>query len=184
MTKSLIAASALALSLFAAGNASAICGDVTGDGKKNTSDALAVLRSAVGQPVDLMCESGPSLVSYYNDFKCGVDDTTPGTASFGGHDFEADPYGSSPYQEVSLTTLANIMVSDCNGDYEFPGPIYLPPNRKISFFVIIADPDYYDFSDFPAFITFYDDGEEADAAATASDRSGREIAYAAGERIR
>lgn len=37
------------------GTARAKCGDVTGEGKTTASDALAVLRSAVGQPVELMC---------------------------------------------------------------------------------------------------------------------------------
>src|SRR5205085_7409454 len=58
---------ALATQAFAPGRASALCGDVTGDGKNTTKDALAVLRSAVGQPVELTCEdSGPSRLRYYN----------------------------------------------------------------------------------------------------------------------
>ena len=44
--------------LLMAGNAYAVCGDVTGEGEVSSSDALAVLRSAVGQPQTLTCDCG------------------------------------------------------------------------------------------------------------------------------
>jgi hypothetical protein len=44
------------------GNAHAVCGDVTGEGDVSTSDALAVLRAAVGQPQPLTCDCGPDRV--------------------------------------------------------------------------------------------------------------------------
>jgi hypothetical protein len=53
------------------------CGDVNDNGKVTSSDALAVLRSAVGQPVDLVCAppAGPLQTGEINDFGSGSDGT-------------------------------------------------------------------------------------------------------------
>jgi hypothetical protein len=55
MWKSLVVPFSLGI-LLAAGNAHAVCGDVTGEGEVSSADALAVLRSAVGQPQNLTCD--------------------------------------------------------------------------------------------------------------------------------
>ena len=51
MTKPLLLITSLILALFAPQHALALCGDVTGDGARSASDALAVLRSAVGHGI-------------------------------------------------------------------------------------------------------------------------------------
>jgi hypothetical protein len=62
MTKTLLAASLLSIVLNAASaGAQPICGDVNDSGGVTSSDALAVLREAVGQPVDLVCDACGSL---------------------------------------------------------------------------------------------------------------------------
>jgi hypothetical protein len=62
MTKTLFAA-ALVSFVLCAGSAGAqpICGDVNDSGSVTSSDSLAVLRAAVGQPVDLVCDACGSL---------------------------------------------------------------------------------------------------------------------------
>lgn len=52
----ILTATALAAALLPAPPAGAQCGDVNGNDEVTTSDALGVLRVAVGQPVDLVCE--------------------------------------------------------------------------------------------------------------------------------
>jgi hypothetical protein len=44
--------------LLLAGNAHAVCGDVTGEGDVSSADALAVLRASVGQSANLTCDCG------------------------------------------------------------------------------------------------------------------------------
>lgn len=51
-----LASAGLAAALLAAAPAAAQCGDVNGSGSVTTSDALGVLRVAVGQPVELVCD--------------------------------------------------------------------------------------------------------------------------------
>lgn len=48
-----------ALVLVTAGQAAAVCGDVTGDTKVTSSDALRVLRKSVGQDVAMTCAPEP-----------------------------------------------------------------------------------------------------------------------------
>lgn len=52
--------------LLLAGNAHAVCGDVTGEGEISTADALAVLRAAVGQPQNLTCDCDPAGICQEN----------------------------------------------------------------------------------------------------------------------
>jgi hypothetical protein len=56
-------ATALLSIVLGAGSAGAqpICGDVNDSGDVTTTDALSVLRAAVGQPVDLLCDACGSL---------------------------------------------------------------------------------------------------------------------------
>jgi hypothetical protein len=77
MMKSWTATAAFAVVVFCAGDAAAICGDVTGEGNVSTADALAVLRQAVGQPQSLQCDCGTGGVcplTGNNDGCEGVDD--------------------------------------------------------------------------------------------------------------
>jgi hypothetical protein len=62
MTKTLFASTLLSL-VLCAGSAGAqpVCGDVNDSGEVTSSDSLAVLRAAVGQPVDLICDACGSL---------------------------------------------------------------------------------------------------------------------------
>jgi hypothetical protein len=177
MSKRIFLAAMLTLAVFSAQYALALCGDVTGDNARSASDALAVLRSAVGQEVDLICESGPSKLRYYNDFTCQSGSSVSQT-TFNGLEFEADGGATSDYQSVDLAQINNIEIALCGGTYSFPGPINLPPNRAITFLMVFADPAVYDFGgDQPAFFVLSDDGAPADALTSGSPpQPGREIA--------
>src|SRR5512144_2434051 len=58
-TKVLLSFISTALLLLAAQHASAMCGDVTGDNRITSSDALSVLREAVGDDHPMMCDMCP-----------------------------------------------------------------------------------------------------------------------------
>jgi hypothetical protein len=62
--------------LLSAGSAYAVCGDVTGEGEISSSDALAVLRKAVGQSQNLTCDCGTGVCAENgnNDGCEGVDE--------------------------------------------------------------------------------------------------------------
>jgi hypothetical protein len=63
--------------ILLAGNAYAVCGDVTGEGEISTSDALAVLRASVGQQQNLTCDcdtGGVCAETGNNDGCEGVDE--------------------------------------------------------------------------------------------------------------
>jgi hypothetical protein len=62
MNRSFLATALLSI-VLGAGSAGAqpICGDVNDSGDVTTTDALSVLRAAVGQPVDLLCDACGSL---------------------------------------------------------------------------------------------------------------------------
>jgi len=165
--KVVLKASILALALLAPRHASALCGDVTGDGLRKSSDALAVLKSAVGLEVDLICsDTGPSMLRYYNTFTC-QSGSSVAQAKFNGFTFNAGAQQFSAYQSVDRTTINAIEITLCAQTYEFAGPLNLPPNRKLSFFMILADPDVYDFGvEVPAFFVAYDEGVPAAAVAS------------------
>lgn len=166
MTKRFWKASILALALLVPRHASAVCGDVTGDGQKKASDALAVLKSAVGQDIALVCsDTGPSSLRYFNNFTC-QSGSSVAQAKFNGFTFSAGAQQFSAYQSVDRTTINAIEITLCTQKYNFAGPLNLPPNRKLSFYMILADPDVYDFGvDVPAFFVIYDDGAPAAAVA-------------------
>jgi hypothetical protein len=156
----------LALTLPTA-DAAALCGDVTGDDARSASDALAVLRAAVGQQVDLVCkEERPSRLQYYNDFTCNSGSSVS-EARFNGLTFEADAGEVSGYQVVDRDQVDSIELDVCGGTFTFPGPINLPRNREITFFMALLDPDFYEFPgiDVPAQIVFFDDGARTDLRA-------------------
>ena len=147
--------------LFISQNAEAVCGDVTGDGNRSAVDALAVLKAATGQQVTLTCAGeGPSDLRFYNDFTCNNGSQTS-EASFNGFTFEADGGEISDYQSVDVDSINDIVVDICGGEYNFPGPINLPPNRRITFYVALLDPDVY--GEGRALFVLYDDGEPAGA---------------------
>jgi hypothetical protein len=152
---------------FAPTTAAALCGDVTGDDARSASDALAVLRSAVGQQVELVCkEDRPSQVRYFNDFSCNSGNNLS-EARFNGFTFEADAGEQSEPQVVDRETVDTIELDVCGGVYSFPGPIPLARNRQITFFMALLDPNFYQFPgvDVPAQIVFFDDGAREDLVA-------------------
>jgi len=155
--------SALVLVCLSATGALAVCGDVTGDGAKTATDALAVLRSAVGDPVELVCTGeGPSDLRFYNDFSCGSG-SSMSEARFNGFTFSADAGEVSDYQSVDREAIDTIEIDLCGGTYAFSGPIYLPPGRALTFYMAILDPAVYEFPgvDVPAMFVIYDDGAPA-----------------------
>lgn len=156
---------AIAIVLFCAADSAAVCGDVTGDGVKTATDALAVLRSSVGDPVELVCAGeGPSDLSFWNDFACGSGSSLS-QARFNGLTFSADAGESSPYQSVDLTEINDIEIDLCGDTFYFPGPIYLSPGRALTFLMALLDPVVYPFPgiDVPAMFVLYDDGVPAGA---------------------
>jgi hypothetical protein len=164
------------LSLAFAAPAFAVCGDVTGDGKKTANDALAVLRAAVGQPVNLQCNAGPSRLRYYNDFSCSSGSSVS-LLEFNGYSFQADAFSVSPYQTVDLEQISDIHIELCNSDYYFDGPLNIPPDRQLEAFMIFADPEIYDFEgvDTPAFLVLFDVGENTASMSAGISSEPREI---------
>ena len=151
--------------LLLADEARALCGDVTDDGKRTASDALAVLRVAVGQPDNLVCAGeGPSRLRYYNDFQCGGQAATS-TASFNSLTFQADSGAASDYQIVDLTEISAVEIDLCGGVFAFDGPIFLPLDRSITFWMVLLDPAVYQFPgiEVPAQLILTDDGTAASA---------------------
>jgi hypothetical protein len=147
--------------LSIAPHAHAICGDVTGDGQRGATDALAVLRAATGQDVDLVCENdGPTELRFFNDFNCGGGSSTS-TATFNGFTFSASSGNFSDYQTVDRETIDTMQITLCGGDYNFPGPLFLSPGRKLTFFMAILSEDVYGAGQ--ALFVIYDDGEPAQA---------------------
>lgn len=158
--------SACLLALLCTTDALALCGDVNGDGKKSATDALAVLRSAVGDPVELTCAGeGPSDLRFYNDFSCGSGSSVS-QARFNGFTFSADAGETTQYQSVDRTDIDNIEIDLCDGTYFFQGPINLSPGRALTFYMALLDPAVYQFPgvDVPAMFVIYDDGVPAGAA--------------------
>ena len=149
----------LIIGLSSSRDAQAVCGDVTGDGQRTASDALAVLRVAVGQPTDLVCTGGPSGLRYYNDFSCSSGSSVS-TATFNGLTFEADAAAVSDYQTTALIQIDNIAIDLCGGIYTFAGPVYLPPDRSMTFWMVLLDPAVYQIPDVevPAQFILADDG--------------------------
>lgn len=155
------------LALLLATDALALCGDVSGDGEKSATDALMVLRSAVGDPVELTCAGeGPSDLRFYNDFSCGSGSSVS-QATFNGFTFSADAGQTSEYQSVDRTEIDSIEIDLCGGSYFFSGPISLSPGRALTFYMALLDPAVYQFPgvDVPALLVMYDDGAPAGAAA-------------------
>jgi hypothetical protein len=160
--KTFIVSTTFAFVMGMAASALAVCGDVTGDEKKTVADALAVLRSSVGQEVNLQCDDGPSRLRYYNAFNCGSGSDIS-TLEFNGYDFTADGFSFSPYEVVDRESIDNFHITLCGGDYYFDGPSYLPRNRSIYFYMVLADPEVYDFGvEVPAFLVLFDEGIPAD----------------------
>src|SRR5262245_24468295 len=97
----------LALMFALPRGAAAVCGDVNGDLKKTSADALLVLRSAVGQTVDLNCiDTTPSRVRFYSEIDCTSGSDTS-VAHFDDSDesyqFQANPNQTTAYKTVDDT---------------------------------------------------------------------------------
>ena len=169
-------AAAMLVCVLFSRTALAVCGDVTGDGQKSATDALAVLRSAVGQPVELTCAGeGPSKLRFYNDFSC-TSGSSVSEARFNGLTFSADAGVVSEYQIVDREQIDTIEIDLCGSTFSFAGPVDLPPDRGITFLMALLDPAIYSVPgvDTPAYLVLYDDGVPASAAVTAApgERSG------------
>lgn len=161
-----------------ASNTWALCGDVTGDGTRSASDALAVLRVAVGEPDTLVCTSeSPSRLRYYNNFLCDGGGTTS-TVKFNGFTFQASSGTNSDYQTVTLNDIGNIEVNICGAVYNFPGTIHLPANRSLSFWVVMLDPAVYQFPNIvaPAQFVVADEGLDPSASLNAAPMTMRDTA--------
>ena len=174
-------AAILGLALSGPTSAFALCGDVTGDGKRTPTDALAVLRSSVGQTVNLQCaESGPSRVRYYNDFSCS-EGSSVSELTFNGFTFLADAGETSEFQTVDRLDISDIEIDLCGTTYTIDGPLALPRNRSIEAFMVKADPDIYTFADDPVFFVLFDLGEPVETiAGEPAGEEPRELAVAAG----
>jgi len=165
--KRFLSTATVALVLAAATYAHALCGDVTGDNQRSASDALAVLRSAVGQQVDLVCEGdGPPQLRLLNPFFCGGESATS-EARFNGLTFQAESEQFSEYQTVDREQIDTIEIDACGGTFGFDGPINLPPGRRMTFFFALLDPAVYQIPevDTPAQFLIYDDGVEPEMTA-------------------
>ena len=163
--KSLFVSTTFALAMSMAASAQAVCGDVTGDQEKTTSDALAVLRSAVGQQVALVCDEGPSRIRFSNATLCNGD--SQATLSFNGLEFSADYGPPTEYQVVDRPSIDNVQATICGGQaqFSFEGPFHLPRNRSITAFLVIGHPEVYESeSEFTAFLVLRDNGIPADAS--------------------
>jgi hypothetical protein len=162
--KRFLLAATLILALIGTRHAHALCGDVTGDNQRSASDALAVLRSAVGQSVDLVCDEGPTELRLFNPFNCHGETFTM-EARFNGFTFQSESFEVSDYQSVDRTEIDLIEFDACDGDtFYFQGPVLLTPGRKMTFFFAFLDPAIYEFPgvDIPAQFLIYDDGTEGD----------------------
>jgi len=125
----------------------AVCGDVNGDDSRTASDALAVLKSAVGQNVDLECTADPlrpSQVRLYNAFNCASGSDNAILETDHGQDWSANNTDSySGYQVVEESLIEGINYKQCGENIRFEGPVSVPPERRIVFFVVAAHPDFY-----------------------------------------
>lgn len=107
----------LALVLATAGPAAAVCGDVTGDTKVTSSDALRVLRKSVGQDVSMTCEAEPpayvNIVGMANPITCDGNNFTaqmtwsrhPGL-TWSDSTQTSFPFGVDNYQRVDDTEIS------------------------------------------------------------------------------
>jgi hypothetical protein len=148
------------LFLMIAHDARAECGDVTDDGECTATDALAVLQHAVGQPVSLVCEGeGPSQLRFYNPFYCDGQNAVS-QARIGGVTWSADSDAFAQYEKTGWTVLANIEIDVCGTTLYFPGPINVAPDRSITFYVALLDPNVYQIPgvEWPAMFIMNDDG--------------------------
>ncbi len=152
-------------------DALAICGDVTGDGLRLATDALVVLRAAVGQQVNLTCENppddGPSSLRFLNELTCNSGSSVS-EARFNGFTFMADANEVSAYQSVDRVQIDSVEIDLCGLLFVYPGPMDLPPNRSITFYQVLLDPAVYSFPgiDIPGQFVLVDDGAAASALAT------------------
>jgi hypothetical protein len=173
----------LATVLAAATDVHAVCGDVTGDGEKTTSDALAVLKSSVGQNVDLVCiDDTPSRIAFYNDIDCNTGSDVSQLRfidSDENYTFNADPGETTAYQTVDDTQIDNIEIDLCGDEYTFGSPFNLAPNHSYTLFLVLIDPDVYG-EEGLAYAILYDDGIPVEATSAALSEAGAEPAWIIG----
>jgi hypothetical protein len=121
MTRRIVGAALTAIVLVAAPPSFAadpVCGDVNQSDTVTSSDALLVLRDAVGQPVELQCPA------FATEPTCGNDDAEPGEPCDGidlrgktcATETPLTPYGTLYCDACALATHA------CTGRFDESGP--------------------------------------------------------------
>ena len=159
----------------------AVCGDVTGDDAVRTSDALAVLKSAVGQSIQLTCktEVEPVVLRHsrgrlFNGFGCPSGSDRAELRTDEGQFFAVDSPGAySSYQTLNTSQVAGVTYEQCGLSVRFPGPLTVAPERKFSVQVLALEDTLYGPDTF--FLAVFDEGPRSgapSAEARLSHRSG------------
>ena len=125
--------------------ADGVCGDVTGDDKVRAGDALAVLRAAVGVPVDLQCscseESQRNVISYQHALTCGGQPWTNALIDTpSGRTWASDSGFVSYEQGTNLQTLGPFVFigQPCLSPVVFDGTVEIPAGIRV---LIVMDFD-------------------------------------------
>ncbi len=136
------------------------CGDVIGggDGVK-TSDALAVLRKSVGQPVSLQCEASESQYSKIRVYGLEGCSSTKFKASTG-ETVTATEGNYSSYIEFPHDSVSWVEVTACGETVRFDGPFTIPRERMLHAEILLLDPIWlgYTCDDIVVYVTLIDDG--------------------------
>lgn len=144
----------------ACGADAAECGDVIGggDGVK-TSDALAVLRKSVGQPVGLQCEAPESQYSRIRVYGLDGCASTKFQAS-SGETITASEGQYSSYVEFPHDSVSWVEVTACGETVRFDGPFTIPRERLLHAEILLLDPLWFGYTcdDIVVYVTLVDDG--------------------------
>lgn len=159
--RSILCVSTIWLLLVAGGAARAAdCGDVIGggDGVK-TSDALAVLRKSVGQPVSLQCEAPESQYSRIRVYGLEGCPSTKFEASTG-ETLTASEGNYSSYIEFPQDSVSWVEVTACGETIRFDGPFTIPRERLLHAEILLLDPIWFGYTcdDIVVYVTLIDDG--------------------------
>jgi hypothetical protein len=156
-----IAAAVFAAVLLTAASAYAdVCGDVDDSGELSASDALRVLRGAVGLPVNLICEA--TAESQFSKVRVHGFDLCPDTKfkSSTGEILTVSGTGYSAYVEFPHDSVQWVEVTACGYTDRFNGPFTIPRERMLHVEVLLLDPIWqgYTCDDLVTYITLIDDG--------------------------
>lgn len=150
----------LFLSLACTAARAAECGDVVGGGDGiKTSDALAVLREAVGLDSNLTCVAPASQYSRMRVYGFDGCSRTTFRASTG-ETMAADEGKYSAYVEFPRDSVQWVEVTACGVTDRFDGPFTIPRERLLSVEVLLLDPIWlgYTCDDIVTYITMIDEG--------------------------